>query len=60
MTEIAKSPKVLVVNDLVLGLVLGYIAGTAGMLVTLWFARLAGTNHEPDIAHVTANGIPAP
>lgn len=49
-------------SDLLLGLVLGYLAGTAGMFLTFYFARLASGSTErrrfADVA--TANGIPAP
>jgi hypothetical protein len=48
------------VNDLTLGLLLGYLAGTAGMFLTFYFARLAAGPKEPALEHVTANGIPAP
>ncbi|MBX3250445.1 MAG: hypothetical protein KF901_24935 [Myxococcales bacterium] len=50
-------------SDLLLGLVLGYLAGTAGMFLTFYFARLASgsTERRRRLADVvTANGIPAP
>ncbi|MCB9623537.1 MAG: hypothetical protein H6723_09420 [Sandaracinus sp.] len=47
-------------NDLTLGLLLGYLAGTAGMFLTFYFARLAGGPPEGLREHATANGIRAP
>lgn len=47
-------------NDLTLGLLLGYLAGTAGMFLTFYLARLAGGSEEPQREHATANGIRAP
>ncbi|HJK89115.1 MAG TPA: hypothetical protein RMH85_27275 [Polyangiaceae bacterium LLY-WYZ-15_(1-7)] len=46
-------------NDLILGLVLGYLAGTAGMFLTFYFARLAGGAEsavEKAVESITASG----
>ncbi|MAC28942.1 MAG: hypothetical protein CMN31_04135 [Sandaracinus sp.] len=48
-----------IVNDLILGLVLGYLAGTAGMFLTFYFARLAGGAEsavEKAVESITASG----
>ncbi len=43
------------VNTLIMGMLIGYVAGTASMLMTLYLARGSAT-----IEHATANGMPAP
>jgi hypothetical protein len=52
------------VSDLIIGLVLGYLAGTGGTIVTLFLARLGSGNAdrmvERAVESITANGIPAP
>ncbi len=49
-------------SDLVIGLVVGYLAGTVGMLVTLYLTRHSGAAElaERAVESITANGIPAP
>lgn len=49
-------------SDLVIGLVVGYLAGTVGMLVTLALTRHSGTAQlaERAVESITESGIPAP
>jgi hypothetical protein len=49
------------VSDLVIGLVVGYLAGTVSLLVTLALTRHSGAAELAEaVESITANGIPAP
>jgi len=62
LDPIAHPPEDGHVSDLVIGLVVGYLAGTVSLLVTLALTRHAGAAElvERAAESVTANGIPAP
>lgn len=45
-------------SDLILGLLVGYLAGCGSLVLTLFVARLPARGSS--LQAVTANGIPAP